>query len=335
MKKIIILFFLIVFLFTSVNSEVNFMGLVQNWFSISSQENGDTSDSIYGFSNKRIRFAPYGTLGKNVRWGVQFYNDNFVSTGVLDAYIEYFVSREVILKFGKFAPPGTVAGALTSSATLDLMERAPVIIHWNTFSGLHGGRAFGAQLSGKILQGKLYYAVMLANALTKDHNWIPSTKIETEPSTNEHNGMGFWGRLEAYPVSGLSVGGFYGSSTEEDIDKVELSRSSYGAHMFYVKNKFNLKIEYIAGETAEVKYSGMYLTVGYRINRIEPVLGYSYYTPFEDSETYSNITVGVNYFYNKSIKFQFNYVNKAEEIIPIENNIFYVNIQYSFDSKKK
>ncbi len=335
MKRILLVVLLLVFLFTTVNSEVNFKGLVQTWFSMSSQENGDTTESIYGFSNRRIRLAPYGTFSKKMRWGVQFAFDKFAPPSVLDAYLEYFISREAIVKFGKFAPPGVKAAALTSSGALDLIERASIVQLWNGNSGLHGYRAFGAQLSGKLIEGKIYYAFMLSNALTASNNWLPTVKYAA--TTNAHNGMGIWGRLEAYPVPGLQIGGFLGSGSEADPALVEsdIKRNSYGGNIFYKRNNINLKFEYISGETNGIKYSGMYAVAGYRFNKIEPIIGFESFTPIYEGEKYTNFSGGINYFHSKNVKLQFNYVMRSEDITDVDNDIIYANLQYSFNSKKK
>ncbi len=335
MKRIFFVILIVAFLFTSVYSEVNFKGLVQNWFSISSQMNGDTSDSIYGFSNKRIRFAPYGTLGRKIRWGVQFAFDKFATPSVLDVYMEYFFSREAMLKFGKFAPPGAKGAALTSSGGLDLIERSSIIQLWGGNSGLQGLRAFGAQLSGKLMEGKIYYALMLSNALTARNNWMPSVKRLSTP--NSSNGMGMWGRIEAYPVPGLQIGGFLGSGSEVDpaIVDSDVKRNSFGANIIYKKNNINLKFEYIGGKTNGIKYSGMYVVAGYRFNKLEPVIGFESFTPIFEGEKYTNMSGGINYFHSKSVKIQLNYVMRSEDITSIDNDIIYANFQYSFNSKKK
>jgi len=337
-KKILLIILMSVFLLTSVYSEVNFKGLVQNWFSISSQPlDEETSSSVYGFANRRIRLAPYGTLGRKMRWGVQFAFDKLATPVVLDAYMEYFFSREAIVKFGLFAPPGSKSAALTSSGALDFLERATIVQLWNGNMGLHGYRAFGAQLSGRFMDGKLYYAVMVANALTSNNNWFPSVKM---PSTaNSHKGLGVWGRLEAHPVPGLTVGGFMGSGSEADpaIEEMEVKRNSYGFNLFYKKNGINAKFEYIGGESNEVKYSGMYGVLGYRFNKVEPIVGYETYTPVdvEGGETYTNLSFGINYFHSKRVKFQLNYVMRSEDLVDVDNDIIYANFQYSFNSKKK
>ncbi len=334
MKRILLIVLISVFLITSVYSEVNFKGLVQNWFSMSSQENGDTSDSIYGFANRRIRLAPFGTIGKNVRWGVQFAFDKLATPVVLDAYMEYFFSREAIVKFGLFAPPGSKSAALTSSGALDFIERATIVQLWNGNNGLIGYRAFGAQLSGKFMEGKLYYALMVSNALTAGNNWLPS--IKTPSTINPHTGIGFWGRLEAYPVPGLQIGGFVGSGTEADpaIADIEIKRSSYGFNLFYKKNNINVKFEYLGGESNGNKYSGMYGVAGYLFNKIEPIIGFESYTPIYEGEKFTNMSAGINYFHSKNIKFQLNYIMRSEDITDVDNDIIYANFQYSFTSKK-
>jgi len=334
-KKLIFVLFIIVFLFVSVHGEVNFKGLVQSWFSMSTQVNGDTSNSIYGFSNRRIRLAPYGNLGKKMRWGVQFAFDKFATPVVLDAYLEYFISRGAVLKFGKFAPPGSKAAALTSSGKLDLIERASIVQMWGGNSGLHGYRAFGAQLSGKLMDGKIYYGLMIANALTASNNWFPGVKKLS--TTNSHNGFGFWGRLEVYPVHGLKVGGFMGSGNESDpaVADSDKKRNSYGGHIYYKKDGINLKFEYIGGDSNGIKYSGMYAVAGYMINKFEPVVGYESFTPVKDGEKYTNISFGINYYHSKNFKLQANYVMRSEDTTAIDNDIIYANVQYSFNSKKK
>ncbi len=331
-----IVFLMMAFLFVSVNASVNFKGLIQNWFSISSQDFGDgTSDSIYGFANRRIRLAPYGSLGRKIRWGVQFAFDKFNTPTVLDAYIDYFISREAIIRFGKFAAPGSTSGALTSSGALDLIERSAITQLWGINSGLHAYRAIGAQLSGKFLEGKLYYALMISNALTASNNWLPSGKTLT--FANGHNGLGFWGRIEASPIPGLKLGGFLGSGSEADpaIVESDIKRSSYGGHLAYKKNNINFKFEYISGERSEIKYSGMSVLAGYRLNQIEPIIGFETYTTVDEGEKYTNFTAGLNYFHSKRVKLQVNYMMRSEELIDIDNDIIYFNVQYSFDSAKK
>jgi len=149
--------------------------------------------------------------------------------------------------------------------------------------------------------------------------------------------MGFWGRIEAYPVPGLQLGGFLGSGSEADpavIDS-DIKRNSYGANIFYKKNNINLKFEYISGENNGIKYSGMYAVAGYRFNKLEPIIGFETMTPVDEGEKFTNFSAGINYFHSMNVKFQFNYVMRSEDITDVDNDILYANFQYSFDSKKE
>ncbi len=338
MKKVLLIFFLLLMVnFIFLNADVNFKGLVQTWFSFADQNVDETTG--YGFTLKRLRFKPYGNFGKNIKWGFQVGWDK-QSAKLYDAYIDFSLSKQFGIKIGQFSAPGSVSGASTSSAKLDLIERAMIIQKWNGNSGLFGYRAFGIQFHGKLMNNKLYYAFMVSNPNTTS---LFNPGIKSSSYKHENNGFGFWGRLEVKPVDGLSFGGFFGSSKTTD---TELKRNSFGAHVFYVKNGFNFKVEYLSGqyglEDQETKYSGFFVVFGYKINnKIEPVIRYDTYTPNDGNadaagvEKYNNIGIGVNYYYCKRVKFQVNYLIRTETMSEgldeLKNNIFYVNFQYSFN----
>jgi len=338
MKKfVLILLSVLIINFTILNADVNFKGLVQTWFSFAGQNIDDSTG--YGFTLRRLRFAPYGSFGKNIKWGFQVGWDK-QQTQLYDAYIDFTLSKQLSVKIGQFAAPGTVSGALTSSGKLDLIERAMVIQKWNGNSGLYGYRAFGIQFHGKLMNDKLYYAFMISNPTTLG---IFTPGVKSSTYTHENNGMSFWGRLEVMPIKGLNFGGFFGTSKTTD---TEYKRNSFGAHVFYVKNNFNFKVEYLSGQFGldelETKYSGFFVLVGYKINnKVEPIFRYDTYSPNGGDadglgvETYNNIGIGVNYYYCKKIKFQVNYIIRTETMTEglddLKNNIFYVNFQYSFN----
>jgi len=329
MKKYFVLLLFLLFSVTTLSAgNVYFKGLVQNWFSFTDQavDNG----SAYGFTNKRLRFIPYGTFGKNIKWGIHFAFDKGNIT-FYDAFIDYKFSASFSLKMGKFSAPGAISGGLTSSGALDLVERAPITMMWSGYSGLHGYRAFGVQAHGKIMDNKIYYAIMIANPKATTY-FTPSVKSAS--FKNDEKGMTVWGRLEARPMSGLRVGGFFGSGTATDSNGVETKRSSYGAHLFYNKNTINFKMEYIGGDSGGIEYNGMYIVFGYTLNKkFEPIVRYDFVTPSKGGEKYTNFGIGITYKYNKNIKYQANYVLRNEELVDVANNIFYINFQYSFNSK--
>jgi hypothetical protein len=318
-----------------VRAEVKFKGFFQGWFSYAPQEG--TDDDGLGFTLRRIRFKPYGNLGEKVSWTFQVGWDK-ASPALIDAYLDLNLSKQFMLRVGRFTVPGTVSSSLTSSSKLDLIERAMVTQQWSGNSGLSGYRGIGVQVHGNLANGKLYYAVMLANPRTGS---LFNPSIKSPVYEHENNGISTWARLEAKPVKGLRIGAFYGSSKDDD----DYVTNSYGAHVFYTKSGINFKAEYIAGkygfEDMESKYNGFYAVLGYKFNKVEPIVRYDFYTPKEDFtdgagvEKYNNISVGLTYFYSKHIKFQLNYIIRSEIMTSgleeLDNNLFYMCVQYTYD----
>ena len=338
MKHKILTFIMLVVVITTINSaaELKFKGFVQTWFSYAQQEQGE-KDSVYGVTFRRIRFTPYGTLSKNISWTLQFGWDKFTAQ-IIDAYIDFKISKELNFRIGHYTVPGAMSSTLTSSSKMDLIERPQITQNWNSNSGLSSYRTIGIQASGKLLNDKLYYAVMLANAKASS---IFTPSVKSSDYTNTQYGLTLWTRLETYPVEGLSLGAFFGTGKETD---TEMERSSYGGHLYFVKKGINFKVEYIGGklgrDNGEIKYNGMFVHLGYKIKKIEPIARYDFYTPvtgdFDSAgvKKYNNVTLGINYFHNDNVKFQANYVIRDESMAAglekIKNNLFYVCLQYSY-----
>jgi len=319
----------------SFTSDIHFKGMVQTWFSLTENPLGDGSE--YGFTFRRVRFKPYGSLSKNIRWLVQAGWDRN-SALLLDAYLDFTISKAFRIKIGQFPTPGSISGTLTSSGKLDFVERALITQKWGGFNKLTGYRALGAQVHGDLLGEKLYYAVMAANPNTAE----PFTpRLKSSEYDNKNDGIQLWWRLEAGPAKGLRIGTFYGTTKETD---TLLRKNSYGAHLLFVKKAINLKVEYIAGSDSlqgiKNKYNGMYAVLGYKLKQVEPICRYGYYTPDdlqfrkEGVEKFIDITIGINYFFSADIKFQANYVLRDERMAAglqeLQNNLFYCCLQYTF-----
>lgn len=319
--------------------DINFSGLFQTWFSYAPQL--DRDDDGYGFSLRRLRLAPSGSFSEKIKWGFQVAWD-MQKASLLDVYLDFQLSPYFKIKIGQFPAPGAISGALTSSGKLDLVDRSQVTESWNGHSNLSSYRALGVQLYGALIEKKLNYALMVANASTSS---LFTPRISSPAYSNDLNGISFWGRLEAFPVDGIQVGAFiqFGDMKTYS-EKKEYTSQSYGANFFYIKNNINFKAEYLAGEYGqkdhETKYNGICLVLGYTVNKVEPIIRYDTYTPNDGEpallgiERYSNITLGINYFYSSTIKFQANYVIRnetmSEGLEKLDNNIFYLCFQYSF-----
>jgi phosphate-selective porin len=342
MKKRIFIVLLLLFFILSIgySDDINFSGFFQGWFSYG-QQNSDTND-VYGFSLKRIGLKAKGDFGKNIKW---FIHGGWKgqSAVIRDAYIYISFKKEFNLKFGKFAVPGAKSGALTPTTKLDFIERAMVTQLWGYNMTLSGYRTIGIQFDGKLLNKKLYYAFMIGNNST-GRMFTPSVKSGTYSKLRTDILLA--GRVEVFPVSGLSMGSFYIQT--KNIAAVSKS-NSYGFHLFYIKNNFNFKTEYLKGTLSldfgenaqrDENYSGILLKLGYKIEKFEPIIRYDTYIPDKDSydfryvEKYNNFTIGLNYFYSKNVKVQINYVIRKEQMetghSELENNLFYIQIQYIF-----
>ncbi len=349
MKKTIILtiaFLMLIPLSSYAGADVHVKGLVQTWFS-----HGDTNDDgKYGFNLRRVRLAPYGSLSKNVKWGFQVAWDKQKAV-IYDAYMDFYFKEEFRIKVGQFAAPGIRSGALTSSGALDLIERPMVAQRWGTEAATLGYRAMGIQLHGALMDKKIYYRLMVSNPNASDlfNPGIKNGGYDYEG----HEGMTIWGRVEFKPVKGFEIGVFANSGKDKfevdwSADKASMERESYGFNVFYVKDNVNLKFEYIAGkygyeDAVKIKHNGFYAVAGYRFGKFEPVVRYGTYTPMKDGheagvEKYKDFSMGINYFYNKNVKFQANYIIRTEDMMSgyskPDNNLFYINFQYSFNSKK-
>jgi phosphate-selective porin len=338
MKRLVIFIVVLCFIIfiTSPGAELKFSGFAQGWFSYAQQET-EHGDSGYGFTLRRVRFKPSGAFSKKIEWTLQFGWDKFTAK-LIDAFIDFNISKELGFRVGHFTVPGAMSSTLTSSTKLDMIERPQITQNLGSNSGLSQYRALGVQVHGKMVGSKLYYAVMLGNAKGSS---IFTPSVKSADYTPQNYGTMAWARIETFFLKGLRIGAFYGGSKEID---TEIKRSSYGAHLYYVEKGINFKVEYIAGrfgtDGAETKFNGMFALLGFKIKKLEPMVRYDIYTPNDGNpdgdgvETYNNFTLGINYFHGKNIKFQVNYVYRDEsmagELEKIKNNLFYVCLQFTY-----
>jgi len=338
MNRIILILIILLTIVSTLNTaaELNFKGFAQTWFSYT-QKTQDSDDANYGVTFRRIRFTPYGKLSKNISWKLQFGWDKF-SAKIIDAYIDFELSKELKFRIGHYTVPGPLSSTLTSSTKLDFIERPQITQNWNSNSGLSSYRTIGIQADGKLMKDKLYYAVMLANS-KGGSLFTPSIKVGEY--NNANYGITLWTRVETFPVKGMRLGAFYGTGKEVD---TEIERSSYGAHLYYIKKSLNFKVEFLSGEYgiggSDTEYNGMFALLGYRFKKIEPIVRYDFYTPNDGNadnngvEKYNNFSIGINYFHNSNLKFQANYVIRNESMPAgmdkIKNDIFYICLQYKY-----
>jgi len=327
---------------------VEFNGFAQLFFSVTQS---DLDEDPYGFTLRILRFTPNGQLTEKIKWGFQLGFDKQQFT-LFDVFIDFKIDEAFSIKAGQFGAPGARSGAysdnLFSTTSMNMIERSTITQNWAGNSGLLGYRAFGLQLHGTFAEKKIYYAIMAHNPVATSI-FTPSIKNNTH--SHADNGLGITGRLEYSPFEGMAFGGFYATSTAKNYNSNTLvfdqtDRSSYGVHFTYRKDELSMMTEYIAGEVNNEKYNGFYAEATYHFKeKIGPALRYEYYTPNDGKPDDSNliqtnnITLGLNYFPAKNVKLQANYVLKSEDMETgfneFENNIFYIHLQYTFNTKNK
>ncbi len=331
-----------------VSPSIKLKSLAHLYFSYAEAEN---NEDPYGFSIRRLRFKPYGDITKNVKWGFQFALDR-QEIKLLDVYVNFTPKKYLNIKVGQFAPPAAKSAALAddlfSLTKMICIERSTVTQNWLKNTGLYAYRALGLKIDGKILNEKLYYGIMISNPVG---NSLFTPSIKHQNYTHNNRGYSLWARTEYKPVKELGIGGFgsFGNNKNSDnVDIINTERTSFGTHVVYRENNIVLMTEYITGvvkiDETEMKYDGWYFDFSYKIKKIEPAFRYEFYNPNKANEDqfgvtqYNNYTVGVNFYPYKKIRVQANYVFKTEQMKAntkqLNNNLFYINLQYVFSSSK-
>jgi len=328
-KVKVILFCLLSLLFgKQLNSkDLNFKGLLHNWYSYTNEGTG--------FNIRRVRLKAYGKLDEKISWYAQYRWDKQIAS-LLDAAISYKFNQYLSLKVGQFVAPGSKYGALTSASKLTFVERAMVVKKWGGYNGYSSYRSVGLQAAGKF--NNLRYSTMLSN---NSANALYNPGI-TQDNYSDSEHLRFSTRLE-YAFDNVQVGVYLSTPIQED----KLGRS-YGADLIYNNNSMKIGLGVIQGyndnfDSSDNEYSGLLAHLADLVGKIEPLLRYDMYNPSTDNlaeapvKIYHNITGGINYYYSENMKIQVNYMQREEEmrsnLDKLDNNLFYVNLQYTFDSQ--
>ena len=320
----------------SAASEFKVRGLAQAWISYADVTNQYNYE--LGFNVQRLRINPFGSFSDHFQWGVEVGWDEGIAR-LLDAWLCYRINDAFAIRIGQFAVPGARSGGLTWSGDLDFVERAAITSKWGDYSRLINFRSMGVQVEGRMMKGRVRYALMLANPRSLQV-FSPSIK-DPFPFNTSNYGFSAWGNLEVTPLDGLDFGAFYGYASEDD---TRSKRTSYGAHLYFQMSPWKVKVEYIAGENeitaGTTPYDGVYAVLGYDLGRLELLVRYGFYSPIADSvnkdgvEKFNNIALAANYRVSDHVKLQANFVIRNEIMAPgfedYHNNIFYFCCQYTF-----
>lgn len=339
MRKITKLFSILVlsFLFVGIVSaqdapqfKYRMGGTVQAWTSLGDINGSDTSS--FGWGLRRVRLRAYSSFGDKMKGFVQM---ELTSPKLLDARIEYLVSKQFTIRAGRFIGAGVRAAGLTSHTKIDITERPLSAVMWGKRTIGADYRDYGMDVVGKF--GDLKATVTL-------HNGNGATNIrnrQTGPGT-QNNGFAVAGMVNFKPksVKGLEAGGYYGVGNKE-INEY----SAYNAYVYYEPKPLRIKAEVIGvtNTVGSTDFTGMgyYVFAGYGFGKNwEAVARFEVYdgnTDVDDDQL-TLITLGATHsiFSNKwaAGKITAAYTLQSEADVAaypeIDNNVFQLVMQLVF-----
>lgn len=262
---------------------------------------------------------------------------------LLDIYVNFQIKNYFQLRVGQTVIPtsrAAVSDNIFSTTKMALIERPLIVRKFLANNGLYVWRALGIKAYGSFFNKKIHYGLMIANA-ENGSLFTPSLSN----TINNHNNVGltYRSQIAFKPIKEISLGGFSGYSNYHENDTINIKKS-YGIHFFLRKYNLSVFSEFINGnykkDTQKTDFSGFYIDLAYRIKKTEPAFRYDFYTPNKHNtddywvRKYINYTIGINYYLNEKVKFQFNYVLKKEQMQTnydeLDNNLAYLCFQYVF-----
>jgi hypothetical protein len=328
MKSFLILFAAL-FLVATINAQdkpelnVKFGGTVQGMASYS-QNNTDTAQ--IGFGLRRVRVKMYGTYGDFLKSFVQF---ELTSPKLLDARIEYIVSKAFQVRVGRFIGAGVRAGGLTPHTDIDIVERPASAIMWGRETIGADYRDYGVAFLGGV--DGFNYNLTFHNgdgALNIKGSHFGLASMQTKSLAV--SGMVFYKPAQ---LKGFEVGGYYGMG-----NKYVNEYSSYNAYVYFEPLPYRLKAEIISvtdkNGPADITGMGYYVFGAFRFaNNFEALARFENLDPNTDldNDKQTLITIGLAYSFFpeswKTAKITGAYVIRQEEGTSIDNDVFYLMFQ--------
>lgn len=307
--------------------KVKVNGTVQAWASMA-QTNTDTNQ--IGFGLRRVRARLKASLSKNIKAFVQA---ELTSPKLLDARIEYHLSKNAQIRVGRFIGAGVRAAGLTSHTKIDIVERPVSAQKWGKATIGADYRDYGLAFMGKV--NGFGFNLTLHNG-SGAANIKPSHK---STASLQLQGIAISGMVNYKPkqLKGLEVGGYYGMGNTYVNDY-----ASFNGYVYYEPKPLRVKLEYIGwtdknGPT-DVTAAGYYAFLGYRITKcMEVIARYEQFdsnTDVDDNEE-TFITFGLTHSFfpdhwnNAKITAAYVIHNEAWDNSP-DNNVFYIMAQFVF-----
>jgi phosphate-selective porin len=289
----------------------------------------DQAESTFTF--KRARIGVRGRANRSFSYYFVLETSAFIGGGdayLLDAFVTYDKHEWAKVSLGSFKTPLSrdVATPCHALMTIDRSIVADQLVAPQ--------RDMGLMLLGGSNQTKFRYSVALLNGRGLGIN-----------DNNEKKDVA--GRATYQFLDFLNVGASfrYGYPNNQDD-----TRTSYAIDALLTYNDLIVQGEYIydegdynraagggcGAEPLELgeKRAGAYVQAAYNVNeKFQPVLKYEYFDQDLDQKKIGyteRMTVGVNYFFNKSTRLQINYQANIETHVNIDNDALLMQMQIRF-----
>jgi len=340
MSKINELFIIFAFLFLTVSlltaqdaPEFSYRigGTIQPWFSYGQVSGSDTNS--LGFGIRRARLRAYSQFGDKMKGFIQM---ELVNPKLLDARIDYLISKSFTIRAGRFIGAGVRAGGLTSHTSIDITERPLTAVSWGLRTISTDFRDYGMDVVGQ-------FGDIKANITLHNGNGAGNILSRQTGPGLRNSGLAISGMLVYKPktLKGLEAGGYYGMGNTEINDY-----NAYNAYIYYEPKPLRVKAEVIGwtnnastSADADISRLGYYLFAGYGFaENWEAVARYETYD--ENTDVDKNeltlLTVGATYsiFETKwtagKITAAYVFQYEGEALDKIDNNILRVVMQLVF-----
>jgi phosphate-selective porin len=348
MKNKIILLFVLVFLFQVNNiysqgcdvddpndsipaAKIKIFGFLQPEYNYTLS---DPAESTFAF--RRARIGVRGRLFEDFTYYFMLETSPFIggvgSAYLMDAFVSWDKYNWTRIAVGSFKQPFGLEVATACNALLTI-DRAIV-----SDQLVVPQRDYGLMLLGGNKYTKFGYAVALMNG----------SGLNTK---DENNKKDIIGRATYKLFDFMTIGASfrYGYPVPNDNDD---SRTTYGGEILLEFNNLHIQGEYIYDEGAynraadagcgaeplelAEKRDGAYGMIWYDTKwNLQPVFKYEFFDQDLDRKDIPNayserMTLGVNYFFNDSIRLQVNYQANIETVLNIDNDKFLAQIQVVF-----
>jgi phosphate-selective porin len=237
----------------------------------------------------------------------------------LDAQIEMSLAPHIKLTVGQFKVPFSLEN-LTPGSDLDTISRSQTVEKLCPGRDIGAkGRDIGVTVTGEFSRIKYILGVFNGSGINK---------------TDFNDQKDIVGRVAFYLDSflGFSLSHYkekYNPSSEAPIVK----RNRTGIDIFFIKERFSVKGEYILARDDKTDRCGWYVQGGYYLfpKKIQTILKYdSLNTKNIRGDRIDVVTFGLNLFFTKKTKFQINYEYRMEELGKISNQVLLAQLQAGF-----